>query len=749
MSKLLKIEEGWGTALFLLGAILAAGRMLVATEWTEGLGVLPMIGVGGLAAGLFLGWSVFRARICHLFGLVYGLAWVGFLLGRRLPADLTWGERIAELVARLLYWIHQAVTGGRGRDTLIFVIVLSGLFWILGYSAAWNTYRRMRVWRAILPPGIVALVTVYYYVGPARLTRYLAFYLFFALLYIVRSHVFEQEQAWRRERVAYDPELRSDFLRAGLALTLVVLTLGWALPTAAAVPRLSATWRRISDPWRTVQEEWQRLFFGLRGGVVGIVEPFGRSMTLGGERNPRDIVVIDISAPREGRYYWRGAVYSQYRSNRWQAVEKERILLIPGRQPPGLASDGLRRSVVQSVTSYAPGRHMLVGASQPVSVGREAEAYINLTGDAPLELLRIFSILALEAGERYFVTSWVSDADMTSLREAGTGYPDWIRQPYLELPDSLPDRVRVLAEELTADAENPYDRAIVLEQYLRDNITYDLNPPDRPEGQDYVDFLLFDSQRDYCNGYATAMAVMARSLDIPARLAVGYAEGEYDAERGVFRVREEDAHTWVEIYFPGYGWVEFEPTASEPPLIRPERSERSEEQVRLGLGPEGSGGPGEGGRPESDEPLEWDIEPLAERRGLPSWLLWAVGLTLIAVLVGGWWAAENWGFRRLSAVETAYARLLRFGRWLGHPPRISDTPLEWVKDASTIVPEAREPMGRIVDLYVSARFARGAPAAPEAKAAWKQARPALWRRWLRRIIPFRFSRRRRSRRYRA
>jgi hypothetical protein len=230
---------------------------------------------------------------------------------------------------------------------------------------------------------------------------------------------------------------------------------------------------------------------------------------------------------------------------------------------------------------------------------------------------------------------------------------------------------------------------------------------------------------------------------------VGYAEGEYDAERSVFRVRERNAHTWVEIYFPGYGWVEFEPTASEPPLIRPERTEWSEsgDRVRLGLGPEESGGPGGGRRGESDEPVEWDIEPLAERRGLPSWLLWAVPLTLVAVLVGGWWAAENWGFRRLSAVETAYARLLRFGRWLGHPPRVSDTPLEWAEDVSTIVPEAREPMGQIVDLYVSARFARGAPAAPEATDAWRQARPALWRRWLRRVNPF--FRRYRSRRYRA
>ena len=129
--------------------------------------------------------------------------------------------------------------------------------------------------------------------------------------------------------------------------------------------------------------------------------------------------------------------------------------------------------------------------------------------------------------------------------------------------------------------------------------------------------------------------------------------------------------------------------------------------------------------------------PLVARRGPLVWP-WAVGFTFIALVVGGWWATENWGFRGLPAVEQAYARLLRFGRWLGRPLRVSDTPFEWMRDVSTIVPEAREPVGRIVDLYVRARFARGDPAAPEAKAAWKRARPVLWRGWLRRVAALLF-----------
>jgi len=735
----MKLEEGWGTAAFLLGAILVTAWVVTATEWAAGLHIVPMIGAGGMIAGLFLGWSVLRGWVSHLFSTVYGLAWVGFLVGRGLPGDLTWGERITEMAARLFYWVQQAVTGGEGRDTLIFVILISGLFWIIGYSAAWNTYRQMRPWRAILPPGVVALINMYYYVGPAPMMRYLALYIFFTLLYVTRSHAFEQEGTWRRARMNYDPGLRFDFLRAGLALTVVILLLAWTLPTAMAAPRLTATWRRISDPWRTVQEEWQRLFSSLRGGkVAGLVEPFGPSMALGGPRDSRDIVLMDISAPRAGRYYWRGAVYAYYQGDRWEAVEKERILLIPGRQVPGTANNALRRAVIQTVTNYTPGRHMLVGASQPIRVDREAEAYINRTEDAPLEFIRIFGVLPLEAGDRYVITSQVSEADATSLREAGADYPDWVRQRYLQLPASLPNRVRLLAEEITVGASNPYDKAIAIQDYLRENLTYDLTVPEPPSGREYVDYLLFDSRRDYCNGYATAMAVMARSVGIPARLAVGYAQGEYDTDHRAYRVRENDAHSWVEIYFPRYGWIEFEPTVSQDPLIRPEGTPQqaadeeappsTEEEELDALKDEWRQGP------RSGEEFEWDIEPLTASRQPIVWP-WAVGLTLIVLGTGGWWAAENWGFHGLPTVERAYARLLRFGRWLGRPLHVSDTPLEWVQDVSAIVPEAQEPIGQIVDLYVHARFAQGAAAAPEAGAAWQEARPALWRGWLRHILP--------------
>jgi hypothetical protein len=133
-----------------------------------------------------------------------------------------------------------------------------------------------------------------------------------------------------------------------------------------------------------------------------------------------------------------------------------------------------------------------------------------------------------------------------------------------------------------------------------------------------------------------------------------------------------------------------------------------------------------------DAGADWAIESLSPRRDPPWWIAGVVtGLVAAAALV--WWALENVGFQGMSPVERAYARLVRFGSWLGRPLRVSDTPGEWSRSVSAAAPEAEEPIGRIVDLYVEARFARGDSTAGGARSAWREVRPLLWRGWFRRV----------------
>ncbi|HFR4150184.1 transglutaminase TgpA family protein [Bacillus cereus] len=139
---------------------------------------------------------------------------------------------------------------------------------------------------------------------------------------------------------------------------------------------------------------------------------------------------------------------------------------------------------------------------------------------------------------------------------------------YTQLPESLPQRVKDLAANLTNDKDNRYDKVLAIENYFTDNsFTYESTNVLFPaKSQDYVDQFLFDTKSGYCNNFSTSMIVLLRSAGIPARWVKGYTEGTLDntlasAEgEDVYTITNDNAHSWVEVYFPGYGWIPFEPT---------------------------------------------------------------------------------------------------------------------------------------------------------------------------------------------
>ncbi|MDY0395584.1 transglutaminase-like domain-containing protein [Virgibacillus halophilus] len=154
------------------------------------------------------------------------------------------------------------------------------------------------------------------------------------------------------------------------------------------------------------------------------------------------------------------------------------------------------------------------------------------------------------------------------MREVNEQQKDDADSIYQQLPDELPDRVRKLAEKITAPYDNRYDKAKAIEQYFGDNgFVYQTTDVAVPEGdQDYVDQFLFDSQRGYCDNYSTSMAVMLRTIGIPSRWVKGFTGGEikkknvFDDGTDMYEVTNSNAHSWVEVYFPEVGWVPFEPT---------------------------------------------------------------------------------------------------------------------------------------------------------------------------------------------
>jgi transglutaminase-like putative cysteine protease len=232
---------------------------------------------------------------------------------------------------------------------------------------------------------------------------------------------------------------------------------------------------------------------------------------------------------------------------------------------------------------------------QPQRVSRPANYHFAYNPDGSVDIATIRVDKALLGGETYTVEAAVTDASISQLREAGTEYPEWVVERYLQIPSSITPRTLMLAQDITSGLDNPYDIAEAITQYLRDNIEYTDTLPERPPEQDPIDWMLFDLRQGFCNYYASAEVIMLRSLGIPARLAVGYAQGERtlgieeildipedqigrEIELGLqtaeyYEVKQQDAHAWPEVYFPGIGWVEFEPTGNQLPIVRSERSE--------------------------------------------------------------------------------------------------------------------------------------------------------------------------------
>jgi transglutaminase-like putative cysteine protease len=148
-----------------------------------------------------------------------------------------------------------------------------------------------------------------------------------------------------------------------------------------------------------------------------------------------------------------------------------------------------------------------------------------------------------------------------------TPIPPEILATYLQLPPG-DSRIGDLAREISATAKGKYAKAQAVEQYLRSNYTYSLVLSGPPNSQDPLATFLFDVRRGHCEYFASAMTIMLRNLGIPARLVIGFRTGEYNRIGGNFTVRQYDAHSWVEAYFPPYGWIEFDPTPPDPRYSR-------------------------------------------------------------------------------------------------------------------------------------------------------------------------------------
>jgi transglutaminase-like putative cysteine protease len=318
-------------------------------------------------------------------------------------------------------------------------------------------------------------------------------------------------------------------------------------------------------------------YFARTGFQPSLMTGFTDSVELGriGELKKDSSVVMRVKTGTQVNYSmlrWRGIALSTFDGRRWYSQEKRPELHDAGQDGWILLGSQLDVKVpvvaelqfivllqpLASDSLFAPAQVMRLRGNFSNDAGsyygsaRRSTLRMDLAGS-------IYNPARNYSQVRYEGFSLLPEARPLKARTAGTEYPDDIQRLYLQLPPKLDPRIPQLARKITAAAENPYDKSVVLESYLRRNFGYTLNLAGKP-GADPLAQFLFVTKAGHCEYFASAMAVMLRTLGIPSREVNGFLPGEFNDVAGDYIVRASDAHSWVEAYFPGSGWITLDPT---------------------------------------------------------------------------------------------------------------------------------------------------------------------------------------------
>jgi len=254
---------------------------------------------------------------------------------------------------------------------------------------------------------------------------------------------------------------------------------------------------------------------------------------------------------------WRGVALSHFDGRSWSNNRNERplfprldgLFVLPPRAGGHSSSP---RPIHYRVVMEPVGMNVFFLAATPESLeGNYGHVAIDDGGG-------VFNLDPEHPVNRYQATSDIAQTSASSLRSAGQAYPPEVLSSYLGLP-ALDSRIPELARKITASADNDYDRAAALETYLRTHFGYSLQLS-RTVPHDPLANFLFERRQGHCEYFASSMAVMLRILGIPSRVVNGFRTGEFNDLTSQYVVRASNAHSWVEAYFPGHGWVAFDPT---------------------------------------------------------------------------------------------------------------------------------------------------------------------------------------------
>jgi hypothetical protein len=713
--------------------------------------------MGGVAAGLvgpLVGWGRWTT---HLIGAAFAALFVPILVGSVLQqAGVSTAPLFQATTDQAVQAWYDLIVDGR-PFTRVFghhLLILGLLAWGTSQFASYATFGHRRPINAVVMVGLLLLANMALTIRPQLV--YLVIFSIASLFLLVRFHTLDEQADWLRRRIGDPTAISALYLRGGTVFIIAAISGALLLTQAASSAPLAGAWTDIGA--RVVQwgQFLERYLPAARSGRP-LGPSFGDSALIGGQWTVEETPQLEVQFPAGEKYppFLAAAYYDRFDISGWSrsnGTEQDRAAgaeLLTGTGDP-LVTQG-RRQIATTITPLYPSSEVFLPGS-PSKVDGPTRVRL-IAGDFLSGISRDWG------GGPYTVTSWVpaatDSAGLTEarLRGAGINYPPEIARMYGRgaLPaDSLGPQSQQLLNEIVGrvgSGGTPYDLANEIVETLQD--------PDRfPYSADVSDqatqctnvskvecFAIIKS--GFCQWYATTMTVFLRERGVPARYVEGYLQGTPDqAGSGKRTVRSSDGHAWVQVYFPNFGWVDFDPTGS-PDRDAPPRLEPIPSGQPLASGsprPSGSGSivPGLPTIPRDiGDGTSGSVNPPPRGPGAGLFIATAI---LLSVVVGSIAAvAYRRGPRGPISPDDAYGSISRLAARLGFGPRPTQTVYEYAGALADELPMVRPELETVARAKVEVAY--GARSLPDERmAALRHAHRRL-RVQLLRLIPRRRRRR--------
>lgn len=709
--------EGWVTLGLTLLLTLTFAWSLDDARWVLGratyLDFLPFAAAGGVLMGFIgpkVGWGRWQT---HLVGAVFAALIVPlFVASVAYPEGAPLGELYGATATSVVAAYGDIVVRNQASTVqyLHYLLTLGLVVWATSMFASYAVFGHHRPLSAVTVVGLLLVGNMAITINDQLI--YLVLYSLAALFLLIRGHVLEEQSEWVRRRIGDPSSIASVYLRGGTAFIALAVAGALVLTQTAASKPLAGAWDGVSEGLVAASRTLQR-FLPAGGANRSFGVSFGPNATVQQVWTTDSTLAVTIQrTPQDTTdYYWRAFTYDRIELTGWNTGATSTVSRDPSTSLlEGLADDvplDGRRELAVTVTPADFGGPTVLSPDAPISVDQRARvsvlgagwfATVERDGDGSYGLRALVPVSGEEPGQ----------LNEEALRAAGQVYPQEVRDFYLGVIEgSIGPDARALSDRVVAEARstNPYDLAAqIVEELHSSRYIYqtDVRNVDCAGISTVECFARF--KRGFCQYYAATMAVILRDLGVPTRIAQGFLPGARDPNTGVERILNSNAHAWVEVYFPGYGWVTFDPTGGGLAVIAPLPSGR----------PVASRTPGSSGqaviptRPLDDDPFADDPGgqggPISNRGSLGPMV--AVAILLLLVIGGIAFAVWQRGPRGETSADRAYGTVARLAGRFGFGPRPTETVYEFAGALGEVLPTARPELHTVAQAKVETAYGR-------------------------------------------